>query len=391
MDIDALNDFLAIRGVTSDGTVFPVVHEPIAVDAHKYSALLALQQRLNAVFAHERDFSFVDAVRDPYVCRLRDIRASKTSPDAVSLTLMRSDYILDSALNYRQVEVNVFSVAFPAFAQVLAHEAHILDPAVVQSNALDLLADAMARAGDLFDSHYATSSLFVMLTQHNDKNTNDQLHVVRALAERGRRLVRIPLAHAPHALRFAGTRCLYGPEEVSLVYYRAGYRPDEYTEDIWALRRSIELSRCVKLPDIDRSLLNTKLYQRVFSTLPDIRPYACAFHDRLHPPCVVKPMREGGGNNVFVGVATAPTAAPPVTTRDCVIMDYIDPHCEHHTILGTTRPTVSELSTFGVHLSYCGTDVISSAAGYLIRTKPADAPEGSVTLGTAALAVMKFK
>ena len=387
MDINRLNALLRARHVTlgADGDVFPVVEEPVEVERAKYDALLQVQLALNAIFAAEADFSFVDAVSDEYVVRLREIHASKPSADAVVLTFMRSDYILDTALAYKQVEVNVFSIAFPAFAQIVAHEARTLDSAVVESRALDLLLDGMLEAGRIFDTHHATQSVFVMLTQPDEKNINDQLHIVRALAARGRTAVRIPLAHAPRRLAFDAGRCCLDGTEVSLVYYRAGYRPDEYTDDVWAARRRIEHSRCIKLPDIARTLLNTKLYQRVFSTHPLVRPHACAFHDTLQPRCVVKPMREGGANNVFV------CGNMPVDTRDCVIMDHIDAHVETHTVAGRRVQTVSELSTFGIHLQHCGTDVLTRADGYLIRTKSSSAPEGCVTLGTAAFAVMKFK
>eukprot|EP00064_Thunnus_orientalis_P019193 superscaffoldBa00004690_g19308 len=116
--------------------------------------------------------------------------------------------------------------------------------------------------------------------------------------------------------------------EVAVVYYRYGYIPDNYTEQNWEARLLMERSMAVKCPDVGTQLAGTKKVQQVLTRpgilekfFPDkpqvveqIRATFAGLYtldmgpegDRtvamaLANPdkFVLKPQREGGGNNYF--------------------------------------------------------------------------------------------
>ena len=117
-------------------------------------------------------------------------------------------------------------------------------------------------------------------------------------------------------------------DEIALVYYRAGYIPDHYiNEKCWLVREQIEQSRAIKCPTIRSQLAGCKIVQEYLShdqiiekyisdqnLSKDIRStFASMFtfddeqlrekHIKLlrenSHAYVLKPNREGGGNNKY--------------------------------------------------------------------------------------------
>lgn len=116
--------------------------------------------------------------------------------------------------------------------------------------------------------------------------------------------------------------------EVSVIYFRAGYEPGHYPSDKeWEARLRVEQSLAIKCPSIQYHLAGTKKVQQALSTAPALkrfieddatiedimgiftRLYSLDFNAEgeaavelaLANPekYVLKPQREGGGNNVY--------------------------------------------------------------------------------------------
>ena len=108
---------------------------------------------------------------------------------------------------------------------------------------------------------------------------------------------------------------------------------------------------------------------------------------------MLKPQREGGGNNLYgerlrAEVARRGSRAGP-ELAGYILMQRILP-ATHEALLvrnGAWRraAAVSELGIFGVHLRRGGKVLLNERAGHLLRTKPADADEGGVASGFAVL------
>lgn len=117
-----------------------------------------------------------------------------------------------------------------------------------------------------------------------------------------------------------GKACLHG-KKAAIAYFRAGYSPDHYQADAaWKGRRLLERSRTLSVPSVTIQLANTKKIQQVLAdqailerfvtpeeaaqlleTMVAMSPVEAQRDAALADPeaWVLKPSREGGGNNYF--------------------------------------------------------------------------------------------
>lgn len=206
-----------------------------------------------------------------------------------------------------------------------------------------------------------------------------------------------------------------------MVYYREGYVPQNYDQQNWEARLLLERSRAVKCPDIATQLAGTKKVQQELSrpgTLEKLlpgRPEAVARiratfaglysldegeeGDRIAATAiadpdrfVLKPQREGGGNNLYGEelrqVLEKIKDSPERTSY--ILMDKIKPQPALNYLLRAHSPLqvsecISELGIFGVYVRQGQELVLNQAAGHLLRTKAIEHADGGVAAGVAVL------
>ncbi len=121
-------------------------------------------------------------------------------------------------------------------------------------------------------------------------------------------------------------------------------------------------------------------------------PAAPIIQDAIHTPhnYVLKPQREGGGNNIYGNDIPMFLKTQPESLPAYILMQRIQP---------AIRPTimlregcvvkcdgVSELGVYGVLVrTDDGEVMMNKSAGHLVRTKAADSDEGGVAAGFAVL------
>uniref|UniRef100_A0A672ZL99 Glutathione synthetase n=1 Tax=Sphaeramia orbicularis TaxID=375764 RepID=A0A672ZL99_9TELE len=210
--------------------------------------------------------------------------------------------------------------------------------------------------------------------------------------------------------------------EVAVVYFRTGFMPQNYTtEQSWDVRLMMECSRAVKCPDISTHLAGTKKVQQVlarpgvlekfFPDQPqaveliratfaglytlDMGPegdktvaMALAEPDRF----VLKPQREGGGNNIYGSeICQVLEAVKDSTERTAyILMDKIHPAPVHNYLLRRDAPLkmstcLSELGVFGAYVRRGEDMVMNECVGHLLRTKSSEHSDGGVAAGVAVL------
>lgn len=228
------------------------------------------------------------------------------------------------------------------------------------------------------------------------------------------------------------------PIEISTVYFRAGYTPTDFpTETHWTARLTLERSRAIKCPSIPLQLAGGKKVQEVLSqpgvvdrfleSASDVaalretwmsmwaldtdtpptafpgepvagEPLGTTLARRHADRLVLKPQREGGGNNVYK------SDIPPFLDglveeerRAWIAMALIVPPAGVGSYLvratsdvDTTRvvrtETISELGIFGWALF--GKDMGCKErgdVGWLMRTKGVESNEGGVAAGFSVL------
>lgn len=225
--------------------------------------------------------------------------------------------------------------------------------------------------------------------------------------------------------------------EVTVVYFRALYAPTEYnTATSWAARHHLERSAAIKCPSILLHLSGSKKIQQVLTSIPPDTDHLKGFLSH-HPEStltnlrttfapqyslsspdpnvepegirlalstesasnhVLKPQREGGGNNIYRDkIPPYLQSIPQSQWKQYILMELIQPPpAAKNTVLRSDGQVVSgnvisELGIFGTCLwrnvqgSKKPEILHNSEGGYLLRTKGKDSDEGGVAAGFSSL------
>ncbi|KAI9736936.1 MAG: hypothetical protein M1835_003292 [Candelina submexicana] len=248
----------------------------------------------------------------------------------------------------------------------------------------------------------------------------------------------IPTSNPMRPLIYTPPQLPNTPYEVTTLYLRAGYSPAEYPSDqSWTGRLHLERSAAIKCPSILTHLAGSKKVQQILAT-PDSPHLALFLPDpkveervrrtfaRMYPlgdgskaarhansmlstdipimdpemaiQCyVLKPQREGGGNNIYRN-AIRPFLKdmPEHQKRAYILMEIIQPPKLCNSILRNGKvesgEVIGELGIYGVCLWRNGKDGVKKGetlenweAGYLLRTKGKESDEGGVAAGFGAV------
>lgn len=348
----------------------------------------------------------------------------------VSLGMFRCDYFYSvpsqSAL---QVEINTIASSFAALsARIVLMHRYVLGELrrpdllhhLPENDALAGLCGGMISAWEAYNCPKAVI-LFVIedvtynicdqrFHEYEIRRQRPDVHVVRKnltqISERG---------HLTD-----DKRLIIDDDEIAVVYFRAGYEPGHYhSEAEWEARLTIERSRAIKCPSIQYHLAGTKKVQQeiarpgvlqkflsdseaaevtnLFAGLYtlDLGPegdHAIQLAMENPDQYVLKPQREGGGNNVYgEEIKTVLEKIKDSPEREAyILMDRIRPPIQQNYLVRAHEPvklieTVSELGIFGVVLGTAKEILINKYAGHMLRTKLSSVNEGGVAAGLGAL------
>lgn len=429
----------------------PVALGPARWPAELYEQACRVQPLFNKLIlaiANEKTWLMELCTRlgqhDPFVAKLSSLWAA-TTPPKIRAGILRSDYLLhrsmvaasDSAAGptLKQVELNTIAASFPFLADKVAEMHHELGwPAIKENCATRQIVSGIQAAIHLYRQQTRQSReqacVVLVVVQPDEANCFDQQGLLAQLKETAAPMSslvihRITLAELGSRCRCDGENLFLddSPNPVAVVYFRAGYAPEEYHgEAEWTGRALAEAaSNAIKIPDLAMHLAGLKKVQQELTReevlcrfLPSdaeraqvrrtfVRILGLEATDEgdrnaaraLQDPhqWVVKPQREGGGNNIYGAdiVDFLQGEASRSTRAGHILMELIDSPVEECTLLrdghAWSGPSISELGLYGVIL-YSAPDqqiVLNQAAGYLVRTKPASVREGGVAAGYAYL------
>ena len=263
----------------------------------------------------------------------------------------------------------------------------------------------------------------LMIVQPNERNVIDQRGLEHQLwAAHGVPLRRATLEEVQRQGKLDGdTKALrLGADEVSVAYFRAGYTPNDYpTETEWAARLLIERSFAIKCPSIGQHLAGTKKVQQVLAAPAMLARFVNPEQAAVLSSCfaglhgldeaggaeveravsaaldspeayVLKPQREGGGNNLYgEEMATALAEMPAAERASYILMERISPPTHALPLMRNGvldgGECIAELGIFGVFLGDGRQVLLNEQAGHLLRAKLAEVDEGGVCAGFAVL------
>ena len=281
-----------------------------------------------------------------------------------------------SDINILQVELNTIAASFGCLStkvsqmhQYLRTKAQLLDSTTTnnndelpENNATAGLANAIHAAHEHYKTQRSTKStiepVVLFVVQDGETNTVDQrlfefeLTSKHGVAVMRRSLTSLSAATCASLSNDAECPLLMVEErEISVVYYRAGYTPRDYPSDAeWQARLLIERSYAIKCPSIAYQLVGAKKVQQQLANSGELEKFLSVQEGCVEARntfaglwqvddvsvsmvlknkgvgYVMKPQREGGGNNIY-GL-DIPVALDTMTTDErsaYIFMELIQP------------------------------------------------------------------
>jgi glutathione synthase len=357
----------------------------------------------------------------------------------LSLGLFRSDYFIDQSNHQiKQIEFNTVSVSFGGLSTKIGQlhqylnksgkydsdysNAYYDDDELQISNSANELAKGLADADSLYSKDNSTVVIFIV--QPNERNCFDQRHIEYSLLENHNiKSYRFTLDEVESKLTVNSSKLYVKAtmDEVSVVYYRSGYAPSDYTNNpkaCWDARLFLETSAAIKCPSLLTQLSGAKKIQQILTDetilkkfLPSIDPETLrllisTFVD-IYPlddsprgleaqklafespeKFVLKPQREGGGNNIYKeNIPDFLKSLPKNEWQGYILMELIEPPLFKNKIIRNdevyNEEIISELGIFGTILfnEQSGEIISNENAGWLLRSKFSSSNEGGVAAG----------
>ncbi|SCU96474.1 LAMI_0F06678g1_1 [Lachancea mirantina] len=354
----------------------------------------------------------------------------------ISLGVFRSDYLLDNEkLEVKQVEFNTVSVSFGGLSsKVCELHKYLNDSGKYDMSSKDSfyqqeipvsdsdlkLAKGLAEGAKAYKTRTG-KPIVAFIVQNGERNVFDQkILEYNLLRHFGVRSVRITIQgiHELTRLDPNDKRLYYVPtgEEIGVVYFRAGYSPSDYlSEQDWENRLTLEISFAIKAPNLLTQLAGTKKIQQLLtdssvlerftadssslemlkSSFVEMYPLDDSDLGRkgkelaLKQPqdFVLKPQREGGGNNIYKNdIPKFLAGIPESEWSGYILMQLIKPQPTTDNIVLRGReisrePILSELGIFGYVVFDDSNILVNETAGWLLRSKSSSSDEGGVAAG----------
>lgn len=352
-----------------------------------------------------------------------------------SLGLLRSDYMVDDkneTLNIRQVEINTIASSLAGLGTQFTLLHRFILERLQHSDDLEKLPQNPAITGlcvgllEAWKIYNNPESVILMVIEDVSYNICDQrFHEfeIYKLNPRIKVLRRTLTELANCGSLNCDKKFLIDGKEVAVVYYRSGYSPDQYhTNKEWKTRLMLERSKAIKCPSIQYHLAGTKKVQQVLASDYNLSKFLTdpvkvknvreiftelysldldasgdkAVEMALKSPekFVLKPQREGGGNNIYgENIPKILSDLGRKKERSAyILMNRIQPPVNSNYIIrpGQNREpvledVVSELGIFGVIIGTKDKILTNKQAGHMLRTKNYLSNEGGVSAGVGAL------
>lgn len=424
----------------SDTAPAAVVHAPmsllpVAFPRDRFYRARAAMRSFNLMIdAVSRDSEYLRAAleaagqEDEFTGQLMKL-SEELPPLAVErvLAINRSDYMLDSPSGRMlQVELNTIASSFGCLSNLVGNMHKYITSRLSsgwsagelpENEALRMLPEALAQAVGLYG---AEGSVVLMVVQPGERNAYDQQWLQTNLWESHRvRTIRRSLGEVAAEGELRDGALWIGGKRVAVSYLRAGYTPNDYPSQVeWDGRRMLESSDAFKCPSVAYQLAGTKKVQQdlerpgvVESFVPDasdaaeIREHfaglwslddlndektAAVVADAIASPnaYVLKPQREGGGNNLY-DEELKDMLQSGKSLRAYILMQRIMPPINRSVLVrngeAVESNSLQELGIYGTFIRVGGEVMLNETAGHLVRTKMETSNEGGVAAGFAVL------
>ena len=359
----------------------------------------------------------------------------------IKLGIFRNDYLFDKVQNFLLfTEYNTIASSMGTFTDRLRKfYSHFSEkyPDVFKKykekivpiegfDNVDKFTEAMVEGIKLGFPQQYKDSIIIFVVQKNETNIFDQYSLSDELYNKYK------ISSMRLTLNEIKKKCVQDEQGnltidgklISMFYFRAAYCEGDYPdEESWQGRELIELSTAIKIPDINTFLTTFKVFQYELSK-PQIMMHYCQndliINDILRffggiyylrdmdaekqkellskikdnpNQYIVKPMREGGGNNIagdkLKELIPEEGNEPSDLLKNSVIVEKIDAAVHESIVLRNEeikiQNSISEFSIYGIILINDNNLHINKSVSFLVRTKNKDDIEGGIMEGAGAV------
>jgi len=413
---------------------------PAQIPKSSYEAMVSVAPLFNRLADRiSRDTKFINdtlvdaATNDEFTKKLlkifNTVHADGGPVQPIYLGLIRSDYMIQEATGQPlQVELNTIASSFGGLSTKVA-ELHKYVASRYLSKHFNLenfpandvignLANSLATASKLLK--YKNPCVLIVV-QPTETNVSDQRLVEYELWNtHGIPMIRRTLAEInDNAKLDLKKNLILDGYTISVVYFRAGYTPKDYpSQKEWDAVLKMNQSMSILCPSVALHLTGCKKIQQTLS-LPGcvekfmgdkegsiLRKYFAGLWGlekeddetkaiiakAINAPddYVVKPQREGGGNNIWRDELKKFLSSASVKERSpYILMERIKPANRRGILLRNSEVrdgTVSnEIGTFASYINDGKTEYLNEFMGHLVRTKLEGTDEGGVASGYAVV------
>uniref|UniRef100_A0A0A9YXE9 Glutathione synthetase n=1 Tax=Lygus hesperus TaxID=30085 RepID=A0A0A9YXE9_LYGHE len=420
-------------------TIAPHTLFPTPVPRKDFEELIRLQPALNLLMhkvAHDHKFleqALGNTIQhDEFTKKTYEIyeivRKEGFAQD-VSLGMFRSDYLPDTVRSlYLQVEFNTISTSIASLAShVTQLQSYILAELgysellknMPDNNSLHLMSLGLVKAWEYYGNEKAVVLFLVEDVTANICDQRFMEYEIRKIQPKIR-VLRVKLSDSTKFRLGIRKELLVDDQEVAVVYYRTAYTPELYKEGDWETRLLIERSTSVKCPSVQYHLAGTKKVQQVLA-LPGVlekffedpseakairklftelysldlneegdKAYNLAL--QLPENYVLKPQREGGGNNIYGKEIPNFLQSLGKERQAYILMGLISPRPTQNYLVSRAsgdvpalETVVSELGIYGVILGSSKEILTNYQAGHMLRSKLSTSNEGGLAVGSGYL------
>nr|XP_019533926.2 glutathione synthetase-like isoform X2 [Aedes albopictus] len=351
----------------------------------------------------------------------------------LSLGLLRSDYLANflESNAIKQVEVNTIASSFGGIStfmtpmhsyilKELGYADRLVD--LPENHALSGLCDGMVEAWKIQNNPSAAIMFVIEDITYNICDQRFHEFYIRETYPHIAVIRRTLTQIFEQGKLGPNGELLIGDVPVTVIYFRAGYEPGHYHgSNEWAARLLMERSMAIKCPSIHYHLAGTKKVQQALAKPEILKRFIAdaakidsikdiftglysldkgeegeqAVKLALSNPerYVLKPQREGGGNNVYGSDIPGALEKMNEDERSAwILMERIFPPLSRGYMVrpGGKMPPgivdlVSELGIFGAIIGTKDKILYNKQVGHMLRTKLSSANEGGVAAGLGAL------
>ncbi|KAL6257037.1 hypothetical protein P5V15_011972 [Pogonomyrmex californicus] len=456
--VDKAKDWALIHGIsmrskknfTKDQVqILPITLLPSSFPRKPFLVVKDVQTLLNELIhkvAHDKEFltsSLKSTIQaDVFTAKLFHIYETvhrKGFNQTISLGLLRSDYLLhDDGCKIKQVEINTVASSFAALATLTSkYHKYILGELgyaketyeqIPENNALTGFCKGLIFAWELYNNPEAVMLFVVEDVTYNICDQRIHEFQIRQLCPKIKIIRRSLTNLASEGIKLGPNKeLIISNMIVAVVYYRSGYELEAYpTEKEWDIRLLIECSRAIKCPSVQYHLAGTKKVQQSLAQPNALKKflkdessiikvqeifaglYTLDFNDDgekavemgINEPnkFVLKPQREGGGNNIYnENIRTWLNSMKKSQERTgWILMDRIYPPLQKNYLIRAAKEpsfedkidlsdVITELGIYGVIVGDSNEIMLNEQVGHILRTKASSEDEGGIVAGVGAL------